>query len=70
MRPAKTDVDIVLRELEIEDERQKEALKKFYQRERTELPPVATGKLILWLALILLFIAGYGFYRLLEYLKP
>jgi hypothetical protein len=32
--PSRTDVEVALQALEIEDEREKEAIRKFYERER------------------------------------
>lgn len=57
------DVDICLRELEEEDERQKEALRKFLERERPFSPDwwkiaAFLGYTLFWFVVVVLLVAG------------
>ena len=48
--PSRNDVELALQALEIEDQREKEAIRLFWERQRQEKPREVTGRSMLGIA--------------------
>lgn len=56
--PSRHDVDLALKELEIEDAREREAIRLFWERQRQKKPREVTGRSILGWAAFFIVLAG------------